>query len=300
MNFRPFFAILLFLLGMKETLADPDSLRKSQITIRLENDAYIPGRMDRYYSNGIKLDFHHYLRTGKSFSFTLGKEMYTPDLREDKIGAPIDRPFVGLVFFETGIQWRKNRWFYEISALGGLMGPQSGIDRLHIWYHELAGFPKPIGWEEQLPNSILVNFYAGAKVHLLGNSIADITLSGRAALGNWDQSLQVGPIFRLGKLLPLSVSQLNGSRVGSTGKSLEQYFQLGFFARQTFWNGSIDGGNFRQESGFQASSQSWSCTADLVLNYKNIGFSYGLSFQGRDTPSAENHIYGKIMLHWLF
>lgn len=300
MNHRPFFAILLFLLGMKEALADPDSLRKSQITIRLDNDAYIPGRMDRYYSNGIHLDFHHYLRDGKSFSVTIGKEMYTPDLRENKTGLPIERPFAGMVFIESGMQWRKSRWFYEFSTLGGLLGPQSGVGNLHNWYHELAGFPKPLGWEEQLPNSILGNLYAGAKVHLLGNSLADITLAGKAALGNWDQSLQLGPIFRLGNLLPLSVSQLNGSRVGSKGNSLEQYFQLGFFARQSFWNGSLEGGNFKKESGFKATSQSWSCTADLVLNYRNIGFSYGLTFQSKETQLAENHIFGKIILHWLF
>ena len=300
MNLRSLITLLLFLVGFSEVLALTDSLRKSQISVRLDNDAYIPGRMDRYYSNGIKLDFHHYLQKGKSFSVTLGKEMYTPDLRKDGIAAPIVRPYAGMVFMESGLQWRKDRWFYEFSALGGIIGPQSGVGNLHVWYHDRAGFPKPDGWEDQLPNSILGNLYADAKVRLTGNSLADITLSGRAALGNWDQSLQIGPIFRLGKLLPLAVSQLNGSRVGASGRSLEQYFQLGFFGRQSFWNGSIEGGNFKNESGFKATAQTWSCTADLVLNYRHLGFSYGLTFLSKETPSSENHIFGKITLHWLF
>lgn len=300
MKLRSLITIVLFISGFSQVLAVSDTLRKSQISLRLDNDAYIPGRMDRYYSNGIKVDFYQYLQKGKSFSVNLGKEMYTPDLRKDRMTSPIERPFAGMVFIESGLQWRKERWFYEFSALGGIMGPQSGVGNLHVWYHEQVGFPKPEGWEEQLPNSFLGNLHAGAKVRLIGNSLADITLSGKAAFGNWDQSLQMGPIFRLGNLLPLAVSQLNGSRVGSSGRSLEQYFQVGFFARQSYWNGSVEGGNFKRESGFKATSQTWSCTADLVLNYRNLGFSYGLTFQSKETTSAENHFFGKITLYWLF
>ena len=290
-----------FLIGIAvDGFASSDSLRKSQVSVRLDNDAFIPGRMDRYYSSGIKVDFYQYLSQGKSWSITMGKEMYTPDLKKDRSLFPFERPFAGMIFLEPGIQWRKSRWFYEFSALGGLLGPQSGIGNLHRWYHELAGFPKPEGWEEQLSNAVLGNIFAEAKVYLVGNSLADITLAGKAGFGNWDQSIQVGSIFRLGNLLPLPISQLSGSRVGSSGKSAEQYFQLGFFGRQSFWNGSVQGGDFKKDSGFSASRSGWVCSGDLVLNFQHFGFSYGLIFQSKDAVNAQNHVFGKIAFHWLF
>jgi hypothetical protein len=292
---------LAFLAGIVgDGFAGSDSLRQSQVSVRLVNDAFIKGRMDRYYSSGIKVDFYQYLSQGKSWSITMGKEMYTPDLKKDRSLVPFQRPFAGMIFLEPGMQWRKKRWFYEISALGGLMGPQSGIGKLHCWYHELVGFPKPAGWEEQLSDAVLGNIYAGAKVHLLGNSLADITLAGKAGFGNWDKSIQLGSIFRLGNLLPLPNSQLSGSRVGSNGKSVEQYFQLGFFRRQSFWNGSVQGGDFKKDSGFSASRNGWVCSGDLVLNFQHVGFSYGLTFQSKDTLNAKNHFFGKIAFHWLF
>lgn len=295
-----FFILALALGGTLDVFASSDSLRKSQVSLRMDNDAFIPGRMDRYYSSGIKVDFYQYLSKGKSWSMTMGKEIYTPDLKKDRSLVPLERPFVGMIFLELGIQWRKSRWLYEISALGGLMGPQTGLGNLHRWYHELVGFPKPEGWEEQLPDAIFGNIFAGAKFHMLGNSVADITLAGNAGFGNWDQRIQLGPIFRLGNLLPLTWSQLSGSRVGSRGKNSEQYFQLGFFGCQSFWNGSVQGGDFKKDSGFSASRGGWACSGDLVLNYQYFGFSYGLTFQSKDAVNAKNHVFGKIAFHWLF
>lgn len=277
-----------------------DSIRHNQITVILDNDAYVPGRLDRYYSNGISIGFHHYLKEGKSISFRLGKEMYTPDLRKTGFATEFDRPYAGMVFGEFAKQWRKKRWFLEGEGMLGILGPGSGVSQVHYWFHDKFGFPRPEGWETQLGNAALFNLSFSSIYQVAGNSTLDFNLYGNVAAGNWDQNISLGPILRFGKLLPFSVSQLTGSRVGVSGMGLEQYFQLGIVGIKSFWEGSVDGGNFDVESAYDSKGIRTEIIGEVVLNYRNFGFSYGIIHRSKYTSTSDGQIIGRVRLSWLF
>ena len=118
--FRFTTGIMLFLVFF-ETMAQNDlgtKPRKSQLVIRLDNDAFVSGRQDRYYSSGHYLTFYHYLGKGKSLSIGFGNQIFTSDLRKELEPEEIDRPFAGVNYLKFGFQKRKPGQFARVHLLG--------------------------------------------------------------------------------------------------------------------------------------------------------------------------------------
>lgn len=276
-------------------------VRKSQLIIRLDNDAFISGRKDRYYTAGHFLDYYHYLGDGKSYSLGFGNLILTPDLPAELPPSQIDRPFAGLNYLKFGFQKRKQDWFYELNLLTGIMGPKSGVGQFHDWYHDLVNFPRAMGWENQIEDGFIFNFkstvirsiWRGEKFEFLGE--------GSIALGNLDRSLGIKPSFRIGTFQPLAYSQINGSRVGTTGRQ-EQFFQFGAELKRVFFNQTIDGNLINPEipPPFESEVAVAELFGEFILNYNHFGMGYGIYYRTKENESARDQVFARITLSWLF
>lgn len=275
--------------------------RKSQLIIGLDNDAFVIGRQDRYYSSGHYLDFFQFLGNGQSLSIGFGNQIFTPDLRRELAPSEIDRPFAGINYLEFGYQKRKIKWFYEGRLLTGLIGPRSGVGQFHNWYHDSFNFPRAMGWGNQIEDSFLANLQLKAIHSLVNLGPLEVLLEGNVAMGNLEQSMSLKPIVRVGTFQPLSTSQINGSRVGTIERQ-EQYFHFGMDLKRVFFNRRLDGELILSEESPSFSSKNTVAEVfgEFILNYNHLGIGYGLYYRTQENEQAKNQVFGKITLSWLF
>jgi len=275
--------------------------RKNQVIIRLDNDAFIIGRQDKYYSGGHFLDFYHYLGEGKSFILGLGNQIYTPDLPKERPQIVIERPFAGIIYIESGFQIRKNRWFYEGKILGGIIGPQSGVGQFQSWFHNSFNLPKVYGWQNQIEDALIGNVSLQVLHSLVDLGPMEVLIAGKSKMGNLEQSISFSPSIRIGSYQPVSFSQVNGSRVG-TDQQQEQYFHFGVDFKNVFFNRTLDGNSLNPDNipDFESKGAIGEFFGELVLNYNHFGTAYGIFYRTSENVQAKDQVFARITFSWLF
>ncbi len=276
-------------------------MRKNQVILNLDNDAFIIGRRDRYYSAGHFLDFFHYLGDGKSFSLGIGNQIYTPDLPKELPQILIERPFAGILYVEPGFQIRKERWFYEVKILGGQIGPKSKAGQFQRWYHDSFNLPPVYGWENQIEDSWITNLSVTFIHSLIDLGRMEVLIGGNTKFGNLEKSISLSPSIRFGKFQALNKSQVSGSRVGTTQRQ-EQYFHLGANLHQVFYNRTLDGKSQlpNEIPSFESKQGVGEFFGEFVLNFYHMGLSYGVYYRTKENQQATNQVYARIGLSWLF
>lgn len=181
---------------------------------------------DRYYTNCISLE-HFFSKNGRflenCFLKTAPKadnyygvffrtEMYTPDTIW-KTAEPTDRPYCGVTTVgmtciskqpETGAQLRSE---YQI----GIMGPAAMQGQFQYNWHVLTKKELPLGWENQVPNDLVLNMRltyehpiksfsymmeAAGVLDLNGGTLLNnIGLGFQLKMGNFDKAQQKGISF---------------------------------------------------------------------------------------------------------
>ena len=163
-------------------------------TLTLENDA--PTGSDNNYTNGMGLtwvskaidtyDERSFVRRwGESWSFlpfvgkdgyrtyvswSLAQEMHTPD--DIKVANPPrdDQPYAGVLYLDNVVYARGERSTHAWQLRVGMVGPSSRADSVQRWWHKAIDADKPMGWDTQLPNELVVNVgYTGAYLLAQGN-----------------------------------------------------------------------------------------------------------------------------------
>ena len=129
-----------------------------------ENDSvYGP---DRYYTNGIQFSFitknfydglelfHN--KQYHNFSFGFGQKIYTPENIKIDIPQINDRPYAGYLYFFLNTNIRHSNIIDSFGANLGLTGEISLGEQAQKFVHDIIGSPKPMGWDYQIPNEILL------------------------------------------------------------------------------------------------------------------------------------------------
>ena len=126
----------------------------------------------------------------KYVAWTLAQEMHTPD--DITIPEPPldDQPYAGILYLDSTIYARKERWTHAWQLRVGVVGPASQADNVQKWFHKVVGADEPMGWHTQLPDEPVLNLgYTGA--YLLAQGDVGKSASWRivpvasAGLGNY-------------------------------------------------------------------------------------------------------------------
>jgi hypothetical protein len=191
------------------------------LTLTIEND--ILTGSDNNYTNGFGLtwvsrDLESYdddafnKRWGKFWSFlpylsdegtkiyaswSLVQEMHTPDEIRDPNPPLDDQPYAGILYVDSVLYARKERWAHAWQLKLGVVGPSSQADTMQKEFHKMAGADEPKGWHTQLPDEPVINVgYMTA--HLLAEGDVGKSASWRiipvatAGLGNYFTGVGVG------------------------------------------------------------------------------------------------------------
>lgn len=139
-----------------------------------------------------------YFREG----WAVGQLIQTPDDigREDLIED--DVPYAAVLAAQNSWIAYDDRHLYGFGWLTGVIGPSAKGEEVQKWFHQLINDDEPMGWEHQVNNELLVNFYYEWKRKLVGSSFGDISSVMDARLGNLITAAQVGVEGRLGWHVP--------------------------------------------------------------------------------------------------
>jgi hypothetical protein len=165
-------------------------------------------------------------------AWTLAQEMHTPDDIKAAIPPKDDQPYAGVLYLDSTIYVKKERWAHAWQLRLGVVGAASQADNVQTWFHQWTGSNKPMGWDTQLPNEPIINIgYTGSYMLAqgdLGRSASwRIIPVGSAALGNYFTGVGLGLYGEVGWNLV--------DAIGGTG------LRQGFNAASTVGVGPVKG-----------------------------------------------------------
>ena len=136
-------------------------------------------------------------------SWTVAQEMHTPD--DITIANPpvSDQPYAGVLYVDSVLYARSERWTYAWELKLGVVGPASQAEEAQKAVHDLIGGDEPMGWDTQLPNEPVINIGLTA-AHLLAEGNAGGTARwrlvpiGSASLGTYYTGVGAGMYGEIG------------------------------------------------------------------------------------------------------
>ena len=261
--------VLLVLLAMYCSIAAAQSERQAHsLRVYLDNDFlnFRGAGTDRYYTNGVRIDYFFSKKQKAKFpssiliniskdnnnvyGWGLAQFMFTPrhiDVIEIQYE---DRPYAGALYVIHSLQSINGEKKIKITTelFLGVIGPLSLAKESQTWIHGMIDYTKPQGWDNQIPNDIILNYNLNIEKQLLYPS-KNILLVGfvETFSGTLYNAAGVGFMLRIGKFNNYFE---NASISQQTSKNK---FQIYVFMRPTarvvLSNALLQGGLIHQISG---------------------------------------------------
>ncbi|MBN1650260.1 MAG: lipid A deacylase LpxR family protein [Bacteroidales bacterium] len=183
------YAIVLFLLGSVNFTMAQSINQDHSFRIYIDNDFlnFRASGTDRYYTNGIRLDYFFSKEKKAKFpsslllnisdenniyGWGLAQFMFTPKHIDVKEIQYDDRPYAGALYAIHSLQSIDKVDNIKITTelYMGVIGPLSLSEQSQTWVHELIDYTIPQGWDTQIPNDILLNYNINIEKQMLNPS----------------------------------------------------------------------------------------------------------------------------------
>ncbi|MEJ2905965.1 lipid A deacylase LpxR family protein [Pedobacter panaciterrae] len=312
-------SILLFSILSILTFSASAQTFKNEFGFKSDNDSYLAQGSDRYYTNGLFINYRRAmdqskLKNGlekKTYEISAGQKMYNPISGYAPDPEKQDRPFAGYLYVGGALSWfHSNESVLKTSIEIGTTGPNSLAEDGQELLHNTVGFYELDGWQYQIRNEMAVNLSAQYTklLHRASNNAIDFSFDGYANVGTTFSGAGAGILFRAGGINQLFNSAYTNAVIGNNAKTKalvkrEIFFyakpQLNFVAYDATVQGSMFNNNspvtfgikpivFAQQIGFNYSSQRFT-------------FDFGMLFKTKEIKStAKAHQYGSISMFYRF
>jgi hypothetical protein len=319
---KHYFTVLLILLFISQSFSQ--NLTKAfehEFGFRSENDSYLGGGQDRYYTNGLLLNFRTALDQSKLgnkklnkmiLEFEAGQKIYNPQSGSILSIVNVDRPFAGYLYAGAALNLLYNSENnLKLNLQAGTIGPSSLAKEAQELMHDVVGFYEINGWQWQVKNEFAINASAEYN-YLINRSEAgkvDFTANSYVNIGNTFSGAGAGIMFRTGAINPLYNSASSQSRVSknSTGKNdvgREFFFYAKPMLHYIAYDATIQGGLFIKDKGpvvFEAKPVVFSQQAGAIYSQNRFTADFSILFKTREVESiAKAHQFGSIALYYRF
>ncbi|MCD0489059.1 lipid A deacylase LpxR family protein [Pedobacter sp. MC2016-14] len=312
-RFLPLF-IFLFLSALVQA-----QTYKNEFGFKSDNDSYLGQGSDRYYTNGLFINFRHaldqqQLKAGlekKVYEISVGQKMYNAYSGYAPDPALQDRPFAGYLYAGAALSWfTTNESILKVSAELGTTGPNSLAEDGQEILHKTVGFYTLDGWQYQIKNELAVNLSAQYTKLLsrVAEDAVDFSFESYANLGTTFNGAGAGILFRAGALNQLFNSAYTNSVIGNNAKTKalikrEFFFyakpQLNFVA----YDATVQGSLFNNDSPVTFGTKPIVFAQQLGVNYSSQRFTvdYSMLFKTKEIKStARAHQWGAITMYYRF
>lgn len=292
---------------------------KSEFGFRSDNDSYLGQGSDRYYTNGLFLNFRHaldqqQLKDGlekKTYEISVGQKMFNPYSGYAPDPALQDRPFAGYLYAEGAMNWfYTDESILKTSVQVGTTGKNSLAEAGQKLLHKTVGFYELAGWDYQIKNELALNLsaqYTKLLTRVADNAV-EFSFEGYANLGTTFSGAGAGILFRTGNLNQLFNSAYTNAVIGNNAKTKalvkrEFFFyakpQLNFVA----YDATIEGSLFNNNSPVTFGQKPVVFAQQLGLDYSSQRFTvdFGVLFKTKEIKSvARAHQWGSISMFYRF
>ena len=272
-----------------------------QISVKHDNDLYF--LIDQYYTAGTFVRYDQQLsRTPvehRQWHVQLSQELYTPSTKTQPDSIFFDRPFVGIVRLNAGIQYVLPKKALFIDLDYALAGPQAKADDVHQAFHKLIGEQRPV-WEYQLPNRHHLNVSIESW-HEFDTSLPYFTkmrFENKASLGTLENFLQSGIALDLNRDELLN----NALSAGILNAKNPFVLSTGVYYRYQFHDARMEGHLINSKAIFTRSTTNQLLMVKASLKYQihNIRVQFWYEQQTKKRVSVDDHRYLGIQIGVLF
>ena len=285
-------------------LSQDSFLYKEAYTVRYENDLF--AGTDRYYSQGIFLQYDHreidlkwlnrfFLKVPdiqRSLQTGVTQKVYTPSsITSDSLLAG-DRPYAATYGYTAKFTARSKSKNYSLSwslNTGWLGKPAFGKETqtaIHRWTHNT----KPLGWQHQLNNGLIVNIGFGiTKSWFTRTKWVRTEIGNSATIGSLTNETRISGILKLGYMTD------------------NEYFLVYYNpeVRAVLYDGTLQGALFAKPSEARIANNGITHLVSeqelgFKILYRKFGCSAYLHFQSKLFKTAGNHAWGGIGVSYYF
>jgi lipid A 3-O-deacylase len=292
---------------------------KNEFGFKSDNDSYLGQGSDRYYTNGLFINFRHAtdqqkLKAGlekKIYEISIGQKMYNPYSGYAPDPATQDRPFAGYLYAEGAMNlFYSNESSLKTSIQVGTTGKNSLAEAGQKLLHRTFGFYETGGWDQQIKNELALNLtaqYTKLLTRVADNAV-DFSFEGYANLGTTYSGAGAGILLRTGSLNQLFNSAYTNAVIGNNAKTKalvkHEFF---FYAKPQLnlvaYDATIQGSLFNNNSPVTFDQKPIVFAQQLGLNYSSQRFTadYSMLFKTKEIKStARAHQWGSISLFYRF
>jgi len=292
---------------------------KNEFGFKSDNDSYLGQGSDRYYTNGLFLNFRHAtdqqkLKEGlekKTYEIAAGQKMFNPYSGYAPDPLRQDRPFAGYLYAEGVMNWfYSNESIIRAGVQIGTTGPNSLAEDGQELLHDVIGFYNLEGWDYQIKNELALNLSAqyNRLISRTADNTVEFSFEGYANLGTTFSGLGAGLLFRTGSLNQLFNSAYTSSVIGNNPKTKALVKrELFFYAKPQLnvvaYDATIQGSLFNDKSPVTFGQKPLVFAQQLGIDYSSQRFTidFGVIFKTKEVKStARAHQYGSISMFYRF
>lgn len=278
--------------------------------LHFDNDYFT--KTDRYYTNGITLEFLHPVLKKSPLNCLLIKSTlseykyglvfsifcYTPTSVTTQNILYGDRPFCGNITLSSFISSKdtlKQRLITSVMTVG-IIGQGAGGKETQTGIHRLLNNILPEGWDNQIRNDVILNYKLNYEKKLLwaGNHFL-LNACGEINAGTHSDNIKAGINFMTGKFIDPYESKVKLT------KKINWYFYARCQTALIIYDATLQGGLFDKKSPYtipSAEINRFTLQSDygLVMIFKKIYLEYCQSFLTKEFNTGKNHRWGGIRI----
>lgn len=292
---------------------------KNEFGFKSDNDAYLFYGQDRYYTNGLFINFRHATNQQKlsnslekvTYEVSAGQKMYNPISGYRPKIETQDRPFAAYLYAGTNVNlFYKKESILKFGLEAGTIGPDALGQDAQKLLHQIVGFYKIEGWEYQIKNDLAFNFTTQFTKLLVRSedNKADVSLESYANIGTTFSGAGIGILLRAGNINQLFNSSHTNSLISNNSKT-EKLVKNEFFfyakpqLNYVAYDATIQGSMFNKDSPVTFETEPLVFAQQIGFNYSTprFTFDFGLYFKSKEVKStAKAHQYGSIAMYYRF
>ena len=289
---------------------------KNEFGFQSDNDSYLAQGSDRYYTNGLFLNYRFAARPSdmhpdlekKVVELSAGQMIFNPRSGFRPDPETQDRPFAGYLYVGAAMNWfKKDEQMFRASVQIGTTGPNSLAQDGQELLHRTFGFYETAGWAYQIKNEAAVNASV-QYVRLLqraANTKTDFSFEGYVNAGTTFSGAGAAVLFRAGNLEQLFNSASYYSRVGFAAQQPRN--ELFFYAKPQLnvvaYDATIQGSMFSNNSPVTYGVKPLVFSQQVGVNYSSgrLTLDFNATFKTREVKSsALAHQFGSLSAYYRF
>lgn len=292
-----------------------------EIQLQQDNDVLTFKRRvaDRYYSFGMHFDYRKVINEDAKLAvfankhiknlnkvivnWHVGIEGYTSDLHRDKKikqdSIQFDRPYAGWTFLSNKIVAVNSTNIYYIKTTLGVLGPNSGAEKLQDNFHKAIGSPEFVEWDNQIQNEIAGNIELGLNHTLLKKNKIDFYSETSLSLGFQSTFFKQGILARIGLINPINETVLYHTNLTNKENPSKNELFLHIGAHAIIWGykATIQGRFFGENENMNTDGLNRvnaDLSAGIIYARPKISFFFKHHLITAETSRGRHFYYGEL------